>query len=132
MWRMVSRKAGLRSKSRSFRFSRIADAASVEPFIDCITHLDIYKFPGANRIMGLKRDILIGLAVIAVILLIVSALVGLIIVLSKAVGMLLILAGIFLIIFFPDIAEAQPHEMSKTGIVLGIALIIVGILLLVL
>jgi len=77
--------------------------------------------------MGLKRDILIGLGVLGVVLMIVGVLVGMILLLTKALGLLLILGGVFLMFFFPDIEEFQPHTMSKTGIVLGIIFIIAGI-----
>ncbi|MEM7813312.1 MAG: hypothetical protein QW548_00230 [Candidatus Aenigmatarchaeota archaeon] len=81
--------------------------------------------------MGLKRDILIGMAVAGVLLLIIAAVVGLVLLLLKAVGILLLLAGVFLIVLFPDIGEFQPHRMSKTGIVLGAILVALGVLLLV-
>jgi hypothetical protein len=77
--------------------------------------------------MGLKRDILIGLGVVGVILLIIAVLVGIVVLLVKALGILIILGGIFLIIFFPDIEDFQPLGMSKTGIVLGIILLIAGV-----
>jgi len=81
--------------------------------------------------MGFKRDILIGLGVVAALLLIVGIFIGLLIILTKAIGLLAILGGIFLIVFFPDISEAQPHEMSLTAFFMGLILIIAGILLIV-
>jgi hypothetical protein len=77
--------------------------------------------------MSLKRDILIGLGVFGVILIIIGVLVGIIILMAKALGLVLLLAGIFLVVFFPDIEDFQPLGMSKTGILLGIILLVVGV-----
>lgn len=77
--------------------------------------------------MGLKHDILIGLAVVGVLVLIVGVFVGILMLLTKAIGLLLVLGGIFMMFFFPDIAEFQAHEMSKTGIVIGIIFIVLGV-----
>jgi len=81
--------------------------------------------------MSLKRDILIGLAVLGVLLIGIGIVIGLIFLLTKALGIVLILGGIFMMFFFPDIGEWQPHSMSKTGIVLGIILTIIGVLFLI-
>ena len=77
--------------------------------------------------MGLKRDILIGLGILGVLIIIVAAIVGIVILAIKAIGLLLVLGGAFLMLFFPAEAESQPHAMSKTGIVIGIILVIAGI-----
>lgn len=81
--------------------------------------------------MGLKRDILISLVVFGVLLLILAVVIGIVLLAMKAVGIVLILIGIFLAFFFPDARECQMPKMSKSGIVIGIILAIIGIALLI-
>lgn len=77
--------------------------------------------------MGLRRDFLIGLAVVGVIALIFGVIAGILFFITKAFGILLALGGIFMMLFFPDVAEAQAHAMSKTGIILGIIMLVAGV-----
>lgn len=51
--------------------------------------------------------------------------------LAKLAGLILALAGLFLIISFPGVAEYQPFEMSKAGIFIGLIFLIVGVYLLI-
>lgn len=77
--------------------------------------------------MGIKRDILIALGLLAVALAIVAGLVGLALVAVKALGVLLLLAGIFLVVFFPGIPDYQPEDMARLGVKIGFVLIIAGL-----
>jgi len=81
--------------------------------------------------MGLKRDILIGLGILGIILLGISIIIGLIFLLTKSLGLVLILFGIFLMKYFPDVSDYQSHGMSFTGIVLGVIAFGIGIYLLI-
>jgi hypothetical protein len=51
---------------------------------------------------------------------------------AKVVGVLLVLFGIFLVVFFPGIGGKghQPDEFGKTGILIGLVLLLIGIYLL--
>jgi len=79
----------------------------------------------------LGRDLLIALALLGTIVLIIAIIIGVIFFVRKGIGVLMILFGIFMIIFFPDISVIQPEAFSKTGILIGIILLVVGILLVV-
>jgi len=48
---------------------------------------------------------------------------------KKILGGLLILGGLFLLIGFPWVTKYQPEEMGKTGILIGIILLLIGIYL---
>jgi hypothetical protein len=45
---------------------------------------------------------------------------------GKAIGILLALAGLLMLKFFPDISDYQPEAFSKSGIMIAIALILIG------
>ena len=79
----------------------------------------------------LARDMLVGLAMLGVIILIIAIIIIVILFVRKGIGVLLILFGIFMMVGFPDIKDLQAHEMSQTGILIGIILIIIGALLLI-
>jgi hypothetical protein len=51
--------------------------------------------------------------------------------LTKVAGLILAALGIFLAFEFPDITEYQRAEMSKTGILVGLILVIIGVYLLI-
>lgn len=85
--------------------------------------------------MGLKRDIMIGLGMLAIALLIITALVGVVLLVQKAFGLLLVIFGLFILIWFPDVmgaTEYQPEFITKKGIYLGLVLLVAGLILLVL
>lgn len=42
------------------------------------------------------------------------------------IGILLLLAGIFLVFFFPTAGDMQPDDMAWTGVLVGIAFLIIG------
>lgn len=50
-------------------------------------------------------------------------------VIEKILGAISILAGIFFLFFFPDWKQFQPEFFTKTGIVIGIFLLLLGIYL---
>jgi hypothetical protein len=80
--------------------------------------------------MGIKRDVLILLGMLALVAVILGAIVGLALFAVKAVGILLILAGIFLVVFFPGVGEYQKEAMVSLGVKMGFVLIIAGLALL--
>ncbi|MFH1105802.1 MAG: hypothetical protein V1731_01155 [Candidatus Aenigmatarchaeota archaeon] len=54
-------------------------------------------------------------------------------VLEKPAGVILILAGIFFVVFFPDVTQSavyQPAEFAYVGILVGLFLMAAGIKLL--
>jgi len=51
-------------------------------------------------------------------------------VLKKILGGICLLLGLSIVIFFPSEKEYQPEEMSISGVVIGIALIGIGLYLL--
>ena len=80
----------------------------------------------------LRQDILIGLALIGLIILVIVVIVGILLFMIKAVGVLLIIGGVVALLFFPDIlGDTQPEPFSKTGIMMGIIMIIIGLLILI-
>ena len=48
---------------------------------------------------------------------------------SKIVGGLFILTGLFIVLGFPSIIHFQPERMGRAGVVIGIALIALGLFL---
>jgi len=50
-------------------------------------------------------------------------------VIEKILGVLSILGGIFFLFFFPDWKQFQPDFFTKTGILIGILLLLLGIYL---
>ena len=80
--------------------------------------------------MGLKRDILITLAFLAIAVTLVAGLVGIVLLAAKAIGLLLFLGGIFLVVFFPGIPDYQPGEMADLAVKIGFVLILIGLVLL--
>jgi len=86
-------------------------------------------------VTGLQRDLLIGLAMAGVVILIIGVIIGLIFLLWKFLGVGLILLGIFMIVFFPDVMGGggyQSEEFSKTGVLMGIIFIAIGVVILIL
>ena len=79
--------------------------------------------------MSVKRDILIGLVILAIILAFLGAIVGLVLFITKGMGILLLLLGIFLAVFYPEGETYQPGAFMKTGAILGIVFIIIGLAL---
>jgi hypothetical protein len=51
-------------------------------------------------------------------------------VVTKIIGGLLVIGGLLFVIVFPDIAVYQSKAFSKTGIIIGVFLILLGIYLL--
>jgi hypothetical protein len=80
--------------------------------------------------MSLKRDILVGLGLLGILVLVVTTLVGIVLLVKKALGLLLILFGIFLLIGFSDVSSQQDYQwpsMTKKGIYLGIIAVLLGL-----
>ncbi|MEM5869782.1 MAG: hypothetical protein QXR09_01295 [Candidatus Aenigmatarchaeota archaeon] len=50
--------------------------------------------------------------------------------LNKILGAVCLLGGILTVMFFPEIKDYQPEQISFTGVILGFGLIAVGIYLL--
>lgn len=76
------------------------------------------------------RDMLVFLAMAGAIILVIAIAIAVIMFIPKGIGVLLILLGIFMIIGFPDMKDVQPFNMSKTGILIGFILVIIGVLVL--
>jgi hypothetical protein len=49
---------------------------------------------------------------------------------NKIFGAISFFVGLLIVLFFPDIREYQPEEISFTGVVIGFGLIALGIYLL--
>jgi uncharacterized YccA/Bax inhibitor family protein len=49
---------------------------------------------------------------------------------GKVVGVVLLLLGVFLVIFFPWITKHQPESFGKSGILLGLIFLVIGLFLL--
>ena len=81
--------------------------------------------------MSLKRDILVGLGLLGLLLLIVTTLVGVVLLVKKALGLIVLLFGIFMLLWFPDVPDYQYEGFVKPGIWIGLAAVIVGIILLI-
>ena len=84
--------------------------------------------------MGLKKDLIIGLALLSIVVLFVGAIIGLFLLTQKAVGVLLIIFGIFLLTSFSDVmgpAEYQTKSMTTKGLLIGFVAIIIGVLLII-
>jgi hypothetical protein len=82
--------------------------------------------------MGIKRDILIGLSLFAVLAVVVSVLIGFILLTIKFIGLILLLAGMFLIVFFPGVPEDQPEEMAVLGVKIGVIVLLAGLAIMIL
>lgn len=50
---------------------------------------------------------------------------------TKLVAIVLLLLGLFLVIFFPGIQKHQPTEFTKTGILMGLVFLVIGIYLII-
>jgi uncharacterized membrane protein (DUF441 family) len=48
---------------------------------------------------------------------------------GKAIGILLALAGLLMLKFFPDMLDYQSPEFSKSGILIGLVLIAIGVVM---
>ncbi|GEM_PF-2612804 len=82
--------------------------------------------------MSLKRDILVGLGLLGLLLLIVTTLVGVVLLVKKALGLIVLLFGVFMLLWFPDIIPDYQYEgFAKPGIWIGLAAVIIGIILLI-
>ena len=80
--------------------------------------------------MGITRDILITLLLLAVGVAIIAGFVGIALFAFKAIGVLLLLAGIFLVVFFPGVPDYQPEPMAKLGIKIGFVFLLAGLVIL--
>jgi len=79
--------------------------------------------------MGLKKDLVIGFGLLAIIVLVIGAIIGLFLLTLKAVGVLLIVFGALLMYWMPDVGDYQAEHITMKSIWIGIISIIVGILL---
>ena len=80
--------------------------------------------------MSLKRDILVGLGLLGILILIATTLVGVVLLVKKALGLLLILFGVFMLIGFSDVSGVQDYQlpsMTRKGIWIGILAVILGL-----
>jgi len=84
---------------------------------------------------GFEDAQMLGVLIIGIILLvaggwIIVTRISLAVLLAKIAGIIFAFFGFFLIWGFPDVADYQPHSMSKAGIFIGVVLFIIGVYLL--
>ncbi|MBI2583718.1 MAG: hypothetical protein HYW25_03565 [Candidatus Aenigmarchaeota archaeon] len=74
-------------------------------------------------------EIAIGITILVVILMVAFLLFGAYSLAAKMLGILLIIIAVFLIAYFPGATEIQEPILGKTGIIIGIAMFLIGIFL---
>ena len=79
--------------------------------------------------MALKMDIMITVAVVAIVVLLIAVVVASLFLAIKGLAVLMILFGFFMMFSFPGNEEIQ-GDFGITGIIIGVILTIIGLVLL--